>query len=493
MPRTRFVHQAVAIILVGILTSPAWAVAPAVPQLPNPGPVRMSKPDQEKLGLQAAGEVYKQMPVLPDSSPLTQYVQRLGKRLVAQIPPQYSWPYQFHVIEQKEINAFALPGGPMFINVGTIAAAQNEAQLAGVMAHEMSHVYEQHSAKAATSTKRTIAEILGAAGGILGGSAIGDLARAGIQFGAGTLLMKYSREDEAQADSVGAIIMYKAGYNPQELANFFEILNKQGGSPPQFLSDHPSPGNRSAAIDKEIRNWPRKSYQSTSSDFQSANGLAKKTPSYTAQEIADGAKTGRWARQNMQNGAVPESMKQTVSAAANPAAAGSPETMSNVTLEQVKPSRDFTQASGNGFTISYPSNWATASGQNSLTIAPKAGVGQNAIAYGVVISGVQDPNANSLDQAAQDLIQNLQQSNPGMRQNGSIRTASVNGTQGREVDLSSASPIQQNGTPLPERDRLVLVPASNGNFLYLIFIAPERDFGALEPTFEKMLGSLRMQ
>jgi hypothetical protein len=195
----------------------------------------------------------------------------------------------------------------------------------------------------------------------------------------------------------------------------------------------------------------------------------------------------------MQSGAVPESMRQGVSAAANPSAPGSPETIANVTLEQVKPSGSFTQASGNGFSISYPSNWATASGQNSLTIAPKAGVGQNAIAYGVVISGVQDPNANSLDQAAQDLIQNLQQSNTGMRQNGSIRTASVNGTQGREVDLSSASPIQQNGSPLPERDRLVLVPASNGNFLYLIFIAPERDFGALEPTFEKMLETLRMQ
>jgi hypothetical protein len=420
-------------------------------------------------------------------------VQRLGRRLVAQIPQQYSWPYEFHVIAQKEINAFALPGGPMFVNVGTIAAAQNEAQLAGVMAHEMSHVYEQHSAKAATSTKRTIAEILGAAGGILGGSAVGDLARAGIQFGAGTLLMRYSREDESQADAVGAIIMYKAGYNPMELANFFEILNKQGGSPPQFLSDHPNPGNRSTAIEKEIRNWPHKTYQASSNEFQSANGIALKTRSYTAQEIAEGAKTGRWAKENMQSGAVPESMKQSVSAAANPAAAGSPETIANVTLEQVKPSGDFTQASGNGFSISYPSNWATASGQNSLTIAPKAGVGQNAIAYGVVISGARDSNANSLDQAAQDLIQNLQQSNPGMKQNGSIRSTSVNGTQGREVDLSSASPIQQNGAPLPERDRVVLVPVSNGNFLYLILISPERDFGALEPTFEKMLGSLRIQ
>jgi predicted Zn-dependent protease len=188
-------HRAVTIVLISVLATPVWAVTPTTPQLPNPGVVRMSREDQQKLGLQAMGEVYKQMPVLPDSNPMTQYVQKLGKRLVKQIPQQYTWPYEFHVIAQKEVNAFALPGGPMFINVGTIAAAQNEAQLAGVMAHEMSHVYMQHSAKAATSTKRTIAEILGAAGGILGGSTLGNLARAGIQFGAGSLLLKYSRED----------------------------------------------------------------------------------------------------------------------------------------------------------------------------------------------------------------------------------------------------------------------------------------------------------
>ena len=484
---TQKTYRAVAIILISLLAVPGWAVAPSVPQLPNPGTVRMSKQDQEKLGLQAAGEVYKQMPVLPDSSPITQYVQRLGKRLVAQIPPQYSWPYEFHVIEQKEINAFALPGGPMFVNVGTIAAAQNEAQLAGVMAHEMSHVYEQHSAKAATSTKRTIAEILGAAGGILGGSAIGDLARVGIQFGAGTLLMKYSREDEAQADAVGAIIMYKAGYNPMELANFFEILNKQGGSPPQFLSDHPNPGNRSAAIEKEIRNWPRKQYVTGSNDFQSARQLAVKAPAYTAQEISDGAKSGRWARQNIQNGAVPESMKGAVTAA------GTPDVISNVSLEQVRPSGDFTQYNGNGLSISYPSNWAAAAGQNSLTIAPKAGVGQNSIAYGVVVSTAQDPNANSLDQATQDLVQNLQQSNPGMKQASQVIRIPVNGTDGRQVDLSSNSPIQQNGSPLPERDRVVVVPQSSSNLVYLIFISPEKDFRSLDATFQRMLGSLRIQ
>ncbi len=250
--------RAIVVALTVLMAAPALTSAPVTPQLPNPGTAGMSREDQEKLGLQAVAEVYKQMPVLPDSSPITQYVQWLGKKLEMQIPSQYSWPYQFHVVQQKEINAFALPGGPIFINVGTINAAANEAQLAGVMAHEMSHVYMQHSAKQAP--KQELAQVLAALGGIFGNSTLGALARTGIQLGAGTVLLHYSRSDEAQADSVGAIIMYRSGYNPMELGLFFETLAKQGGSPPQFLSDHPNPGNRSAAIGKEIRNWPRQKY-----------------------------------------------------------------------------------------------------------------------------------------------------------------------------------------------------------------------------------------
>jgi Zn-dependent protease with chaperone function len=486
MRTTSISHQLIAALLALILSSPAWGAA-AGPVLPNPGSPSMSRQEQEKLGLQAMSEVYKQMPVLPDSSPITRYVQQLGARLVQQIPQKYTWPYQFHVIAQKDINAFALPGGPIFINLGTIAAAQNEAQLAGVISHEMSHVYMQHSAKAATSTKHTIAEIIGAAGGILGGSVIGDLARAGIQFGAGTLLMKYSREDEAQADAVGAVIMYKAGYNPIELANFFETLNKQGGSPPQFLSDHPNPGNRTAAIEKEIRNWPRQSYRGDTQDFQTAKKDAVSTKAYSAQEIADGAKSGRWARENMQNGAVPESAKSSVAASAASA------TVTNVSFDQVKPSGQFSELQHAGIEMSYPSNWTASTGQNSVTVAPKAGVSQNAIAYGVVVSTAQDQNASSLDQVAQDLIQNLQQSNPGMRQSGDIRRLSINGADAREVDLTSNSPLQDNGNPVPEHDRLVVRSGQGGNYLYLIFIAPERDFSSLQPSYQKMLDSLRVQ
>jgi predicted Zn-dependent protease len=265
----------------------------------------MSRKQQQQLGLQAMAEVYKQMPVLPDSSPETQYVQQLGRKLQAVIPASQSWPYQFHVIPAADINAFALPGGPIFVNLGAIRAADNEGELAGVLAHEMSHVYMQHSARQAP--KATVAQVIaGLAGAVLPQSGLGNLGRMGIQLGAGTMLMKYSRADEAQADSVGAVIMYRAGYNPKSMADFFQKLEqKYGGGGPTMLSDHPNPGNRQAAIDKEIQNWPPKNYQGSSSAFARARQDANRVKAYSAQEIADGAKSGTWAEQNKKNGLMP--------------------------------------------------------------------------------------------------------------------------------------------------------------------------------------------
>jgi hypothetical protein len=476
----------------------AQAQGGSAPQLPNPGTTGMNRQQQQQLGLQAMGEVYKQMPVLPDSSPETQYVQHLGRKLAGVIPADRSWPYQFHVIPATDINAFALPGGPIFVNIGTITAADNEAQLAGVLAHEMSHVYMQHSAKQAP--KATTAQIIaGLAGAVLPQSGLGNLGRMGIQIGAGTMLMKYSRGDEAQADSVGAIIMYRAGYNPQAMADFFETLQKKyGGGGPQFLSDHPNPGNRTASVQREIQNWPRKNYVSNSPEFASTKQDAAHVKAYSAQEIANGAKAGTWEQQNRKNNVVPasgstSSNQGSGAGSGSGSGSGTGEEATDVAFKQIKPSGNFAQHEGQGYTVSYPDNWKVNGDQNTTIIAPPSGASDTGIAYGVVLGTRPESGGSSLDDATRQLAEGLAQDNPGMKVSGEPKNIDVNGMQGRSLELLGNSPLQLNGKPLPERDLLVAVPRAQGGLVYLVFISPDRDYNQLHPTYQKMLDSLQLR
>jgi Zn-dependent protease with chaperone function len=488
----------VTLLLAQPLALMAQAQGGSAPQLPNPGTTGMNRQQQQQLGLQAMGEVYKQMPVLPDSSPETQYVQHLGRKLAGVIPADRSWPYQFHVIPATDINAFALPGGPIFVNIGTITAADNEAQLAGVLAHEMSHVYMQHSAKQAP--KATTAQIIaGLAGAVLPQSGLGNLGRMGIQIGAGTMLMKYSRGDEAQADSVGAIIMYRAGYNPQAMADFFETLQKKyGGGGPQFLSDHPNPGNRTASVQREIQNWPRKNYVSNSPEFASTKQDATRVKTYSAQEIANGAKAGTWEQQNRKNNVVPASVSTSSNqgsgaGSGSGSGSGTGEEATDVAFKQIKPSGNFAQHEGQGYTVSYPDNWKVNGDQNTTIIAPPSGASDTGIAYGVVLGTRPESGGSSLDDATRQLAEGLAQDNPGMKVSGEPKNIDVNGMQGRSLELLGNSPLQLNGKPLPERDLLVAVPRAQGGLVYLVFISPDRDYNQLHPTYQKMLDSLQLR
>jgi hypothetical protein len=402
------------------------------------------------------------------------------------------------VIPATDINAFALPGGPIFVNIGTITAADNEAQLAGVLAHEMSHVYMQHSAKQAP--KATTAQIIaGLAGAVLPQSGLGNLGRMGIQIGAGTMLMKYSRGDEAQADSVGAIIMYRAGYNPQAMADFFETLQKKyGGGGPQFLSDHPNPGNRTASVQREIQNWPRKNYVSNSPEFASTKQDATRVKTYSAQEIANGAKAGTWEQQNRKNNVVPASVSTSSNqgsgaGSGSNSGSGTGEEATDVAFKQIKPSGNFAQHEGQGYTVSYPDNWKVNGDQNTTIIAPPSGASDTGIAYGVVLGTRPESGGSSLDDATRQLAEGLAQDNPGMKVSGEPKNIEVNGTQGRSLELLGNSPLQLNGKPLPERDLLVAVPRAQGGLVYLVFISPDRDYNQLHPTYQKMLDSLQLR
>ena len=187
--------------------------------------------DDVKLGRQAAQEVEKQMPIMRDRE-ATDYVASVGQRLVAAIPAEFQhseFSYYFKIVNASDINAFALPGGPMYLNRGMIEAARNEGEMAGVMAHELSHVALRHGTAQATKAQKygLFANLLGIGGAVLGGP-IGTAAQIGAQ-GVGVYFLKFSREYETEADVLGAQIMARANYDPLDLANMFRTIERMSG------------------------------------------------------------------------------------------------------------------------------------------------------------------------------------------------------------------------------------------------------------------------
>jgi predicted Zn-dependent protease len=209
------------------------------------------------LGRQTAAQVEKEVPVLDDEA-TTRYLAQLGRSLTAYAPNlQTEYVWQFKVLNSGEINTFALPGGCIYVNRATIEFAGSEAQLAGILAHEEGHVVMRHGTHQLSEVMLTQKplEILSGffgADGSLSSDLLRDLLGAGVE----SLLLKNSRSMEEQADSVGVYILYRAGYDPHAMAQFFEALRQkypaQTLGAMSFLSDHPDPGDRVKAVDDEI-------------------------------------------------------------------------------------------------------------------------------------------------------------------------------------------------------------------------------------------------
>src|SRR5437870_5248204 len=253
---------------------------------------RYQPADDVRLGRQAAAEAEQQFPLLRDAD-VTAYVERVGQRLAAAIPPEFQHPefrYYFKVINASDINAFALPGGPMYVNRGMIEAARTEGEMAGVMAHELSHVALRHGTAQATKAQKYAvgAGIAGILGTILAGPAAGQLAQLPI----GAYFLKFSREYETEADLLGARIMANAGYDPRDLANVFRTLERQGGGGGGFLSDHPSPANRYACINQEAQLL--RVNTAMRSDSREFRGIQERLNGYPrAQTMAEIQRSGR--------------------------------------------------------------------------------------------------------------------------------------------------------------------------------------------------------
>ena len=311
-----------------------------------------------QLGREAAQQVEQQLPILRDEA-VGSYVSDIGRRLVQALPADQRHPeftYTFKVVNVREINAFALPGGPMYLNRGMIEAAANEGEVAGVMAHEITHVALRHgTAQATKATKYEVGTIVGAVVGAIVGGTAGSVISQGTQFGLGTAFLRFSREFEKQADLEGAQIMARAGYNPVDMANMFRTIEKQGGSGgPQWMSDHPNPGNRQAYITKEAQSLRVENAVRDTRGFQNVQARLREMPRAPTTE---------------------EATKNAKNRPPSGGGAGGP-SRGTVTGNVPRPSTRYTAYDeGNMFRVSVPSNWKELPGNNSVTFAPEGAYG----------------------------------------------------------------------------------------------------------------------
>jgi beta-barrel assembly-enhancing protease len=424
-------------------------------------PWNMYSPQTDiQLGKQNATLMERQLPLCNDPK-VDAYLTQLGQRLVEKLPTRgVTYPWEFHCVNDKSINAFALPGGYVFVNRGAIEAADNESQLAAVMAHELSHVALRHGT--AQASKAQLAQgAAGLFGGLFGGSTGGALLTQGVALGAGGFLLRYSRTDETQADVLGTQVLYDVGYDPRAMSQFFEKLEAEskGKNPPQFLSDHPNPGNRVERVDEEIDKLggPPANGKRDSSEFEAIKREVLALP--VAKKIAP---------------------------AAAAASAGPPP----------RPSDHFAEYQGSSYRLKYPDNWGEADGNGGASFAPTGGVvqgsaGQSALAYGMIVSvtlAQGDPNDTStLANATQQLIENLQKSNPNMRVVRQAAPVKLNGQPGLSTYLSNDSPVGGQ-----ETDWLITVLQPQG-LLSFLSVAPQAAYSDYDKTFAAILDSVQFR
>jgi beta-barrel assembly-enhancing protease len=410
------------------------------------------------LGRQTAALLEKRLPSCNDPA-VDAYLTKLGLRLVAKLPTRgVQYPWEFHCVNDKSINAFALPGGFVFVNRGAIEVSDTEAQLAAVMAHELSHVALRHGTVQAL--KAQLAQgAAGIFGGLFGGSTTGDLLTEGVALGAGGLLLRYSRGYETEADVMGTQVLYDAGYDPRAMAQFFEKLQAEtkGKNPPQFLSDHPNPDHRVERVDEEIDKLggAPANAKRDSIEFEAIKREVLALP--VVKKIAP------------------------VTASADPAAPPPP------------PSSAFSEYQGSSFTLKYPDNWGEADSDGGASFAPIGGLvqgsdGQGGFAYGMIVSmtPADSNDADALGKATQRLIQNLQKSNPSLRVTQQSAAVRLNGQPGLSTYLSNDSPVGGQ-----ETDWLITVMRPGG-LLSFLCVAPQAAYTDYDKTFSAMLDSVRL-
>jgi beta-barrel assembly-enhancing protease len=467
-----------------LLAFAALSAGAALAQTPVKSGFNVFPVEQDiEVGRQSAAQAERQLPLLASSS-ADAYVGRIGRRLAAAAPgPEF--PYSFRVVNASDVNAFALPGGPTYVTRGLIETVRTEGELAGVIAHEISHVALRHGTNQVSKAYLAQAGI-GLLGGLLGGGGTtGQIIQAVGGFGLNALFLKFSRTAESQADVLGTQIMARAGYDPLAMASMFSLLKAQQGREPgklaQFFSDHPSPVNREARVREEARLLGARRTTAPVGAIENVQADLRRMPRAASMaQIARGGGTS------------------------GPTAGGAIE----------RPSaryRTFRHRSG-FFEIDYPDNWRVVepSSGYGVTILPEGGAvrassGQDALVYGVVINHYEPFDGSigdvwgsrtgpatgegTLEQATNDLVNELTRSNSHLRASGSMRRQTVDQARALSIVLAGTSPV----TRAEERVTVFTRELPDGHVIYALFVAPGRDYPALADTFQRMISSLRVK
>jgi len=435
-------------------------------------------PQQDvELGREAAAEVRQQYPVIQDER-ITAYLSGLGDRLVAAAPAELKDPvyeYSFTPVNLKEINAFALPGGPMFVHRGMFDAAADEAEVVGVMAHELSHVLLRHGTANASKAQNPwlqLGQLAGAIGGAVVGGSVGSTIAQTSQFGLGTLLLKYSRDFEKQADLLGAQIMARAGYDPRSLAHMFETIARESqgsGGNPQWLSSHPDPGNRTLYINKEAEALTVATTADASGFAPVKTMFASLPPAKSMGDLAK-AKGG---------GGTEGETSRAVQAVGTP---GQP---------VPRPSAQYRAISGGKvFQASVPADWTSIPSKSSIKVIPQNGygphAGQTVFACGVEF-GITQASSRDLQEATNAWLKAVGQSNPELQPAGTQQSVRI-------AQRSAIATPLVNPSPLGGQERIGVYTTflADGSLFYYLTVVPEKDAQDFQETFRRIGESIRL-
>jgi beta-barrel assembly-enhancing protease len=431
----------------------------------------ITREQEMQLGKEAAAQVEREMEIVKNQE-IESWLNQIGQRL-AKAPQANAYPYYFKLVNEPSINAFALPGGPMYVHTGLLDAADNEGEVAGVLAHEMSHVALRHGV-AQMGKQQTWGTLFGLAGAAIGMATtdadgqcgllcqIGGL---GAGIGGSSVLMKFSRGYEKDADLNGARMMASVGYDPMQLPKFFEKLEAKSGSAGapkglgQWLSSHPAAGSRAQSVAQDIQFYPKRDYTTSSGNFTRVKQLVGSLPPPKPKPaFLILAKQGASPRSNLPSG--------------------------------------FRDYQANGFAVAYPGTWRIGQHKDggSIFIAPQGGAAQGQggeielilgamVDYYVPQGGAGSVN---LDGATKAFLETLRNGDQNLRWGTSTRET-VGGQPGLMTRLTTRTSLQQE----PEQVVYLRTVARDAGLWYLVLGAPPSRLGELDPVFRQIVATVQ--